>query len=145
MSASTPSCERQKVLLIDDDELIAGSLRQYLISQGCDVDVATEPRAAEDLMGERCYDVVMVDPYLTGGILREEDALVTAIRALQPSASLIILTGYASPALALIAGRERATALLTKPQSILFLGQFVAGASQSAASRALSQPLTFIP
>jgi hypothetical protein len=35
MSAST-TCIGQKVLLIDDDELIAGSLRQYLAMQGCD-------------------------------------------------------------------------------------------------------------
>ena len=133
MSASTP-CKRQKILLIDDDELIAGSLRRYLSTQGCDVDVALEPSVAEGLMGERCYDVVLVDPYLTGGVLHDEDALLTTIRALQPGASLIILTGYASPALALIAGRERATALLTKPQSVLFLSQFVAGASQSAAA-----------
>ena len=35
MSAST-TCIGQNVLLIDDDELVAGSLRQYLAMQGCD-------------------------------------------------------------------------------------------------------------
>ncbi|MGH7485905.1 MAG: hypothetical protein ACREMY_09945, partial [bacterium] len=64
MSASTP-CQGQKILLIDDDELIAGSLRQYLCTQGWSVDVALEASTAESLMGERRYDVVLVDPFLT--------------------------------------------------------------------------------
>jgi hypothetical protein len=33
MIASTPSRERQKILLTDDDQFIAGSLRQNLLPQ----------------------------------------------------------------------------------------------------------------
>jgi DNA-binding response OmpR family regulator len=45
MNALLPKAS-MAILLIDDDELIAGSLRQVLASSGCDVDVALEPCTA---------------------------------------------------------------------------------------------------
>ena len=121
---------QDSILLIDDDELVAGSLREYLVRGGSQVDVALEASSAEQLMHTRQYDVVVVDPYFTGGVQDDDDALLATIRGLQPSAALIVLTAYASPALAAVAGRERATALLAKPQSVPFLSQFVVSASR---------------
>lgn len=131
MSESTP-CQRQKILLIDDDELIAGSLRQYLCMQGCEVDVAVETTAAATLMAAQQYDVVLVDPFLTGGVHGDTGELLGSVRALQPAASVIVLTGYDSPQL-LAAAHGRLTTFLTKPQSIPFLSEVVVSASRSAA------------
>jgi two-component system response regulator RegA len=116
------------ILLIDDDDLIAGSLRQVLVMEGRDVDVALDPGAAATLMAAKSYDVIVVDPYLTGGVHHEDGELITSIRSMQPEASLIVLTGYGSPALTRAATDGRVSAMLTKPQSIPFLTQFVAGA-----------------
>jgi DNA-binding NtrC family response regulator len=132
MNAISPSCVPQQILLIDDDELVAGSLREYLVRGGSRVDVAQDAFCAERLMHSQQYDVVVVDPYFTGGVREDEDALLANIRGLQPSTALIILTAYSSPSLAVLAERERAAAVLTKPQSVLFLSQFVTSASGDA-------------
>jgi len=117
-----------RVLLIDDDELIASSLRDYLVMQSCDVDVAPEAVSADALLRASNYDVVMLDPYLTGGVQSEDVALVDSISLLQPRASVIVLTGYSSPALESAAASGRIDALLTKPQSVLALSELLVSA-----------------
>ena len=62
--------------MIDDDEFIAGSLRDYLVTRGVCVEVALEPAAAERLMSSRQYATVVVDPYLTGGVYGENASLL---------------------------------------------------------------------
>jgi DNA-binding NtrC family response regulator len=118
----------QRVLLIDDDESIAGSLYQYLLTQGCEVDVAVDRVSAAGLMEARQYDVVVVDPYLTGGVLAEDGALLALIRGCQPEAELFVLTGYGSSSLTISAEREGASAVLTKPQSVVSLSQLIVDA-----------------
>jgi UDP-3-O-[3-hydroxymyristoyl] N-acetylglucosamine deacetylase len=119
---------RQRVLLIDDDESVAGSLYQYLLAQGCDVEVAVDSASAEVLMEARQYDVVVVDPYLTGGVVADDGALLALIRGCQPQASLFVLTGYGSSSLTISAERQGASAVLTKPQSVMSLGQLIVDA-----------------
>jgi len=124
MTTST-SRTQTRVLLIDDDELIAGSLRGYLLTQGFAVDVALEPVSAAKLMASSSYGVVVVDPYLTGEVVHATDALIETVRRLQPLASLIVLTGYSSPALQLAANVNGAAAVLSKPQSVTCLGDLI--------------------
>jgi len=110
MTALDTCVGRGPVLLIDDDELIAGSFRDYLRARGWTVDVAVEPAAAEALMGEREYEVIVVDPYLTGGVHAANASLLTSIRARQPHSPIVVLTGYDSPALLQIAATDQSTA-----------------------------------
>src|SRR3954451_10611770 len=88
MTTSTSRAET-RVLLIDDDELIAGSLRRYLLTQGFVVDVALEPASAAKLMASLTYGVVLVDPYLTGEVVHAAAALIETVHRLQPLASLV--------------------------------------------------------
>ena len=120
MTTST-SRPQTRVLLIDDDELIAGSLRRYLLTQGFAVDVALEPASAAKLMASSSYGVIVVDPYLTGEVVHATDALIETVRRLQ----LIVLTGYSSPALQLAATVNGAAAVLSKPQSVTCLGDLI--------------------
>ena len=124
MTTST-SHAQTRVLLIDDDELIAGSLRRYLLTQGFAVDVALEPASAAKLMASSTYAVVLVDPYLTGEVVHATDALIETVRRLQPLAALIVLTGYSSPALHVAATLNGAAAVLSKPQSVTCLGDLI--------------------
>lgn len=116
---------RLRVLLIDDDDTVAGSLRQYLMMQGCDVHVAVDSGSAREAMQRGAYDAIVVDPYLTGAIHGETDSFFASIGELQPSAATIVLTAYPSPELARAAAGCRPAAVLTKPQSVVYLGELV--------------------
>jgi len=131
---------RQRVLLIDDDESIAGSLFRYLHTQGCEVDVAVDAASAALRMSAQRYDVVVVDPYLTGGVLQDDGALLAMIRGQQPTAALIVLTGYSSSALKISAEREHASLVLAKPQPVTFLSQMIVDAFPSYADESLTSP-----
>ena len=121
----------ETILLIDDDEYIAGSLRRYLAGESWDVDVAVDASSAYGLMTRHEYGVVMVDPYLTGAVHREDGVLLRSICEQQPSASIIVLTGYGSPELTELAQTCRVVALLRKPQSVIALGQIISAAAKS--------------
>jgi DNA-binding NtrC family response regulator len=132
MSASTPSCSRQKILLIDDDELIADSLRQYLVTNGCEVDVAQDAASAKVLMMSTKYQVILVDPYLTGEIHRRDTALMETVPLLQPGASVFVVTGYGSPELTQVGAHPRLS-FVTKPQSVLALSEMISAALHNGA------------
>jgi hypothetical protein len=80
LMSATPS---KSIPLIDDD-LIAGSLRQVLLSARCAV--AVDSATARAMMAERGYDTVMVDPYLTGGVHKDGCDLINSILMQQPGA-----------------------------------------------------------
>jgi DNA-binding NtrC family response regulator len=134
MTANAPNA-RKRILLIDDDELIAGSLRQYLVMQSCDVDVAPEALSADVLLRSEHYDVVMLDPYLTGGVQSEDFALMDSVSLLQPNAELIVLTGYSSAALEHAAAAGTVRTLLAKPQSIVYLSELLMSPSTSTSAK----------
>ena len=119
-----------RVLLIDDDEVIAGSLRTYLSGNGCAVDIAADRGEAEGLMTANRYDVVVVDPYLTGAIHGDQDTLLTIVRTLQPAASKIVLTAYDTPELAQAVTDAGSARLLIKPQSVVSIGDIVVTSSK---------------
>jgi DNA-binding NtrC family response regulator len=120
------------ILLIDDDELVAGSLRDYLAMRGFTVDVAPELAAAEALMRERHYSVIVVDPYLTGAVHSMSVSLIADIRFRQPHSSIIVLTGYGSRTLLEIASADRLTTVLFKPQSVTHLSEVIQRIPRSA-------------
>jgi DNA-binding NtrC family response regulator len=127
MSASIDAT-RQRILLIDDDELISGSLHQYLVLHGFAVDVALTLATSEELLAANRYATVVVDPYLTGGVHDDHAELLERVCALQPHASIIVLTAYRSAALDSAAAQCRVTALLRKPQSVVSLERLIRGA-----------------
>ena len=131
MTAIEPTAQA-RVLLIDDDELIAGSLRQYLARQGCDVDVAVEHSTATSLMRSNRYGVVVVDPFLTGAVHMDDGEMLGDIAMLQPRASVIVVTGYGSPELTRLASDAK-LALLPKPQSVVALSELIFGALRAEA------------
>jgi DNA-binding NtrC family response regulator len=116
---------RDTILLIDDDQFIAGSLKQFLLANRWEVDVAVDADAAEGLMRSRSYSVVLVDPYLTGTLNEDRGALISATRELQPDAALIVLSGYRSSEMERAAADCHAAAMLSKPQSVIALNEVI--------------------
>lgn len=114
---------RRSILLIDDDDFIAGSLHDYLSSRGFDTDVALDAGFGEALMRVNAYHVVVVDPYLTGRVRSAEHEVIETIRALQPKAAVIILTAYTSEPLLRLADEGRVAAVVSKPQPLLTIAR----------------------
>jgi DNA-binding NtrC family response regulator len=120
---------RGGILLIDDDDFVAGSLRHYLRTQGFDADVALDADFGEALMRNNAYSVVVVDPYLTTRVRNEEHLVIDTVLELQPHASVFVLTAYASEPLLRLADDGRVFAVISKPQGIVPLGQRIARAA----------------
>ena len=119
------------VLLIDDDDFVAVSLRQYLASHGCDVDVAYDRPSAGHLLAARSYEVVVLDPYMTGEAGRGDATLLDTVRSQQPRARVILLSAYTSEALLASGVVHQTVAVLTKPQPVTVLTQLVISALKS--------------
>lgn len=115
-----------RVLLIDDDEMIAESFRLVLEARDIDVDVATNARAAgEMLCSDAGFDVVFVDPFMTGSIPFAPEETLARIRRDQGCAIIVVLTWYGTESLANAVGVAAPSALLQKPQSLGVLADFV--------------------
>jgi DNA-binding NtrC family response regulator len=124
------------ILLVDDDQLIADSLRQFLLRKDCNVDSARTAAAAREMMEAKQYSVVVLDPFLTGSRNEDRELLMINARHLQPNAALIILTAYSSAGMARVAADCRVSALLSKPQPVSLLGQIIASAASGPSASA---------
>ena len=125
-----------RVLIIDDDELIAVSLCQSLAVNGTACDVACDMHSAQELMLAHSYDLILVDPYLTGGLLPE---CFAQIRAIQPEAAVVVATAYATAEL-----REAADSgeiqLIEKPQPVATLADLVIHILSQSKKRVWTSP-----
>lgn len=100
------------VLLVDDDDAFRERLTRALHDRGFSVTAAGDlPRAASAAESQR-FDAALIDLALPGGSGIE---LVRRLREHQPTARLVVLTGYGSIATALEAVRAGAVDYLTKP------------------------------
>ena len=127
MTPSEPldSGNNARVFIIDDDEMIAVALYEYLVRRGVSVDRAVEPQPAiEALRGAR-YGVVIVDAYLTGQLHERPAEFLLAIRTLQPSAHIVVLTAYGKDDVrGALQDRDTVT-IVEKPQSVASIAAIV--------------------
>ena len=119
----------RSILLIDDDDLIAGSLLHYLSARGYAADLALDASHGEELMRAHAYGVILVDPYLTARVRNAEHDVIDMIRELQPRAAVIVLTAYASEPLLRLADEGRVSAVVAKPQPLLRLVEHIVHAT----------------
>lgn len=110
----------RRVLVVEDDPLIAGLLERFLKAIGCDVALAPDGQAGLDAALADGYDLVITDnnmPRLRGV------AMVAAIKAVIPRQPVIMLQGDRDLEDAPAAGVDL---LLHKPFSLVQLASAVA-------------------
>jgi DNA-binding response OmpR family regulator len=112
---------KSRVLLIDDDDLVAIALYQHLVASGIDVDLATEPLHAEKLMREHRYGLVVMDAHLTGNLRDRAADLIERVSKLCGDARIVLLSAYPSEELA------SSFTVFAKPQPVVFLGEMIGG------------------
>jgi DNA-binding NtrC family response regulator len=104
---------RWHILVVDDEETMTESLAAWLREDGYTVDVASSGREAVEKARGREYAIYFVDLKMPGGL----DGIETMmeIRKLQPQASVIVITAYATVDTAITAMKEGAQEYIVKP------------------------------
>ena len=83
----------KRVLIADDAEAIREMLGAFLANMGYHTDLASDGQSAIDLFTAHPYDVLICDLQMPHG---DGLAVLTAVKALDPNAQVIILTGHAT-------------------------------------------------
>ena len=125
-------------LVIDDDEVFSGMLARGLARRGYQVQVAHDAASASRLSAMQPFAHVTVDLHLGGdsGL-----ALIAPLRRQQPTARILVLTGYASIATAVQAVKDGADNYLAKPANVeTILAALAQNASETQAGQALENP-----
>jgi two-component system response regulator HydG len=134
--------EPLRVLVIDDDKFHAETVAEVLTKVGHDVTVATSGVGGAKALDRDEFDVVLTD-------LRMADfdglAVVRKVRAEQPDAAVIVITGFAEVKTAVEAVKLGAAHYLVKPVDMAELRAVVATAGErprlSRANRDLQRQL----
>ncbi|MBI4341178.1 MAG: sigma-54-dependent Fis family transcriptional regulator [Candidatus Omnitrophica bacterium] len=104
--------ERNRILVVDDDPLIRGSLYEMLRGRHYDVEMASNGAEAMEHLKRRKFQLVLTDwkmPQIDGM------SLLAHIKRAQPEVNVVLITGFGNISSAVEAMREGAFDYLTKP------------------------------
>lgn len=101
-----------KILIIDDDDLVAASLKKVLTKLNYNVETCLQAGEAERIVGEFQPDIILLDIYLTthNGI-----DVLKSLKKRYASIPVIMITGYADVKMAVTAIKSGAFDFLLKP------------------------------
>ena len=119
------------LLVVDDEESICFSMREYFSLHGFKVDTAREMEEAEGLINETEYKVIIQDLRL--GLERQPDGIeiIKLVHERNPNTRIVVLTSYGSPEAEAEARRAGAHAFLRKPKPLSQVAQVVQGLIES--------------
>lgn len=116
---------KHRILVVDDEPTVCKSIRQVLVGGDCDVDIAQTGEEALGKEAEQPYDVMIVDLMMPG--LSGMD-LLRMLKARNPKARVIMVTGYPTMRNTLQAMQLGAVDFLPKPFLPTTLRNLVAAA-----------------
>ena len=107
--------EKSRILIVDDDNGITGSLSAVLESEGYRTDVAHTVKEAIEKSYENDYNLAILDIKLPDG---EGTSLLKMLRETSPKMMKIMLTGYPMLENSINSLNEGAVAYLIKPVDV---------------------------
>jgi signal transduction histidine kinase/DNA-binding response OmpR family regulator len=107
--------DKERILIVDDDEDICRSLMLIFETKGYETDTAETGREAIKKAQERFFNVALLDIRLPD---MEGTELLAPLKEMHPDMALILVTGYASLETAVQALNEGASAYITKPLNL---------------------------
>jgi two-component system, OmpR family, response regulator MprA len=87
-----PKPVSRRILVVDDDPLVADSIRRMLVFDGHQVELAGSGEEALALFARQTFDLTLLDyemPKMKG------DKVAVALKAIDPTRPVIMFTGYA--------------------------------------------------
>ena len=134
-SAVEAQAKSRTLLVVDDEESICFSMREYFSQHGFKVDTASEIEEAEGLINATDYRVIIQDLRL--GMTRNPDGIeiIKLVHKRNPETRIIVLTSYGSQEVEEEARRAGADAFLRKPKPLSQVAQVVQGLIESPRAR----------
>jgi DNA-binding response OmpR family regulator len=125
-----------RLLVVDGEESICFSMKEYFTMHGYHVDTAQHLEDAEGLVETNVYDVVVQDLRL--GPAQKPDGLemIKFIRRQNTATRIIVLTAYGSPQMEKEAVDYGADAFLRKPKPLSHVAQVIQGLIESPPKQA---------
>lgn len=125
-----------RLLVVDGEESICFSMKEYFTMHGYQVDTAQYLEEAERLVETTVYDVVVQDLRL--GSAQNPDGLemIKFIRRQNTATRIIVLTAYGSPQMEKEAAQLGADAFLRKPKPLSHVAQVIQGLIESPPKQA---------
>ena len=111
--------QRERILIVDDEKLIAVAMRKYFESLGYEVDSALELEEAQALLANRSYDLVIADLRLTGIGGVEGLQIVADVHQRCPHTRVILLSAFGTPEIERESYNRGADAFLHKPKAMM--------------------------
>lgn len=115
----TPRSRPERILIVDDEELIVVAMRKYFEGLGYVVDAAHELEEAQALLAYRSYDLVIADLRLTGIGGVEGLQIVSDIHQRAAHTRVILLSAYGTPEIERESYNRGADAFLHKPKAMM--------------------------
>ena len=128
---------RRNLLVVDDEESICLSMRDYFSQHGYNVDTAREMEEAEGLIKATNYKVIIQDLRL--GMTRHPDGIdiIKLVHQRSPDTRIVVLTSYGTQEVEEEARRAGADVFLRKPKPLSQVAQVVQFLIESPRARAL--------
>ena len=110
----TESCE---ILIVDDDPEVLLAAELVLKKQFQSVATTCDPRAIRQLLGQRSFDVILLDMNFSAGATSGQEGIhwLKVAQSLSPDTQVILMTAYGGIEAAVNAMREGAADFVVKP------------------------------
>lgn len=124
-----------RTLIVDDDDVIALGLQDYLSLRGCEADTAHDYETAKTLVGSASYAVALVDVVVTGDGEESGVAFLRWLRTASPETVVVVLTAFRTTWLEDFAMSVGVTHLFDKPKRFDEIVEVVVGAEMKSGAR----------
>lgn len=123
--------KERRLLVVDDEESICFSMKEYFTHHGFSVETASDVDQAEKMIKAGKYEVIIQDLRL--GTTKNPDGLdmIRLAHESDPETRIIVLTAYGSSEVETEAKASGADAFLRKPQPLSQVAQVVRGLIES--------------
>jgi DNA-binding response OmpR family regulator len=110
---------QERILIVDDEELIVMAMRKYFQGLGYAVDAAHELEEAQALLANYAYDLVIADLRLTGIGGVEGLQIVADVHQRCPHTRVILLSAFGTPEIERESFNRGADVFLQKPKAMM--------------------------
>jgi len=114
--------EKEKMLVVEDEDIMREALVDYFSSEGHKVDTAHDGKESLENINFKNYDVMIIDLRLPG---RDGLTVLKEVRAKNPKAKVIMITAYPTLESEEEARRSGAIDYLTKPIELDYLDTLI--------------------